>query len=102
MATDLENLASLEGHTFTHGSQTYEVVTVTATRKTPDEIALGADAMIHIHFTITGSGLSEPIGPALDLDPEHATDLEYVKGALEEAVADIVDGTMPPGTGAYL
>ena len=97
MTADLERLASsLEGHTFTHQGQKYEVVTATATRKH------GTDTRVHIHFTVTGSGQATPIGPALDLDAEHAKDLEYVKGALEETVADIVDGRMPPGTGAPL
>jgi hypothetical protein len=102
MAADLEDLASLEGHTFIHEGQTYEVVTVTATRKTLEEVSRGTDARVHMHFTVTRSGESTPIGPTLELDPDHANDLEYVKAALEDAVAHIVDGKMPPRTGAYL
>ena len=91
MTADLERLASsLEGHTFTHQGQTYEVVTATATRKP------GADTRVHIHFTVTGSGRSTPLGPVLELDAQHANDLKYVKAALEATVASIVDRKLPP------
>ncbi len=91
-------LASLEGLEFSHAGQSYAVVTATANRDALDDVPKGADAPVKFHFTVTSPSRKEPIGVQLRLDAQRATDLAYVRDALEGAVAAIVEGRLPPGT----
>lgn len=91
-------LASLEGHEFSHAGQSYAVVTATANRDALDELAKAADAPVTFHFTVTSPLRKEPIGVQLRLDAQRATDLAYVRDALEGSVVAIVEGRLPPGT----
>ncbi len=91
MADILDSLAELEGHEFTHAGQTYSVVTVTANRNV-DEASKATDAPVLLHFTVTTDARPAPIGLQLRVSPEHASDVAYVRQALENTVAAIVDG----------
>ena len=90
MADILDSLAELEGHEFTHAGHTYSVVTVTANRNV-DEASRATDAPVLLHFTVTTDARPAPIGVQLRVSPAHASDIAYVRQALENTVASIVD-----------
>jgi hypothetical protein len=90
MADILDSLAELEGHEFTHAGHTYSVVTVTANRNV-DQGSGPTDAPVLLHFTVTTDARPAPIGLQLRVNPAHAGDIAYVRQALENTVASIVD-----------
>jgi hypothetical protein len=102
MADELPVVTSLEGRTFSYKDKQYSIETATATRRHFDELTRGTDAPVEVRFTVTSADRSAPIGVYLRLSPEHAIDLNYVQSALEETVAQIVDGKLPRGVGEYL
>jgi hypothetical protein len=96
MGNELPVLTSLEGHAFSYKERQYSIETATATRRQFDEVTRGTGAPVDLHFTVTSPGNAKPIGVLLHLSPENAADLGFVRSALEDAVAKIVDGKTPP------
>ena len=90
MADILDSLPELEGHEFTRAGHTYSVVTVTANRNA-DEVSRSTDAPVLLHFTVSTDARPAPIGLQLRVSPAHASDIAYVRQALENAIASIVD-----------
>jgi hypothetical protein len=95
MADELPVMTSLEGRTFSYKDKQYSIETATATRHHSDESTGGAGAPVEVRFTVTSPDYSAPIGVYLRLSPERAADLSFVQSALEETVAQIVDGKLP-------
>jgi hypothetical protein len=102
MSDELPVVTSLEGRTFSYKGRQYSVETATATRRHFDELTRSTGAPVEIRFTVTSPEQPAPIGVYLRLSPEHAADLDFVQSALEETVAQIVDGELAPGAGEYL
>jgi hypothetical protein len=102
MADELPVVTSLEGRTFSYKERQYSIETATATRRHFDEFTHETGAPVEMRFTVTSPERPAPIGVYLRLSPENAADLGFVQSALEETVAQIVDGKLPPGTGEYL
>jgi hypothetical protein len=101
MAQELPVMTSLEGHTFSHRDAEYSVVTATATRSEPDEVARGREGPVETHFTVTGP-TGAPFGVRMRVSAEHALDLDFIRQALEHAARQIIDRQLPPGTREYL
>jgi hypothetical protein len=97
MTDELPVMTSLEGRTFSYKDKQYSIETATATRRHFDESTRGIDAPVEVRFTVTSADRSAPIGVHLRVSPEHAADLNFVQSALEETVAQIVDGKLPHG-----
>jgi hypothetical protein len=102
MEKELCDLKALEGHEFSHEGSQYTVVTVTATRGHLDELTQRSDAPVDFHFTVTSADGPQPIGVHLHLSRDNAADLEFVRDELEDAVAKIVSGRLPPGVREHL
>ena len=102
MADELPIMTSLEGRTFSYNDKEYSIETATATRRHFDESTRGTDAPVEVRFTVTSTDRSAPIGVYLRLSPEHAADLSFLQAALEDTVAQIVDGKLLPGVGESL